>query len=32
MEIIPFLKPRLVGTRFNDHAIPLEFLKDFSSS
>lgn len=26
----PFLKPRLIGARFSDHAIPLEFLKDLS--
>lgn len=27
----PFLKPRLIGARFSDHAIPLEFLKDLSA-
>lgn len=26
-----FLKPRLVGTRFNEHSVPLEFLKDFAA-
>jgi len=31
MDSIPFLEPRLVGTRFDDHTIPLEFLKDFAA-
>lgn len=26
-----FLKPRLVGTRFDEHSVPLEFLKDFAA-
>lgn len=26
-----FLKPRLVGTRFDEHTVPLEFLKDFAA-
>ncbi|MCX7047871.1 MAG: hypothetical protein NTX50_20595 [Candidatus Sumerlaeota bacterium] len=26
----PFLLPRLIGPRFEEHAIPLEFLKDFA--
>jgi len=26
----PFWKPRLVGQRFQDHAIPLEILKDLA--
>lgn len=26
-----FLKPRLVGTRFEEHTVPLEFLKDFAA-
>lgn len=26
-----FLKPRLVGPRFNEHSIPLELLKDFAA-
>ena len=26
-----FLKPRLVGTRFNEHSVPLELLKDFAA-
>lgn len=29
-EIVDFLKPRLVGDRFDGHAIPLEVLKDLS--
>lgn len=29
-EIVDFLSPRLVGDRFDGHAIPLEVLKDFS--
>ena len=29
-QIIPFLKPRLVGRRFDGHAIPLEVLKDLA--
>lgn len=30
MTVIPFLRPRLVGSRFEDHAIPLEILKDLA--
>lgn len=30
MKIQPFLQPRLTGPRFEDHAIPLEFLKDLA--
>jgi hypothetical protein len=30
MSIQPFLEPRLIGDRFQGHAIPLEFLKDFA--
>jgi len=30
-ESRPFLKPRLVGRRFEDHAIPLDLLKDLAS-
>ena len=30
MSIDSFLEPRLVGKRFDGHAIPLEFLKDFA--
>ena len=26
-----FLKPRLIGARFDDHSIPLELLKDFAA-
>lgn len=26
-----FLRPRLVGTRFDEHSVPLEFLKDFAA-
>ena len=26
-----FLKPRLVGARFDEHSVPLEFLKDFAA-
>lgn len=26
-----FLKPRLIGTRFDEHSVPLEFLKDFAA-
>ena len=26
----PFLRPRLIGDRFEDHSIPLEFLKDLA--
>ena len=26
-----FLKPKLVGPRFDDHGLPLEFLKDFAA-
>ncbi len=29
-EVIPFLAPRMVGPRFNEHAIPLELLKDLA--
>lgn len=29
-ESFEFLKPRLTGSRFADHAIPLEFLKDLA--
>jgi len=29
-QMIPFLKPRLVGRRFDGHAIPLEVLKDLA--
>ena len=28
---IEFLKPHLIGSRFEGHSIPLEFLKDFSA-
>ena len=31
MESEEFLKPRLVGERFEGHAIPLEFLRDLSA-
>ena len=31
MSIQPFLYPRLTGARFEDHAIPLEFLKDLAA-
>ena len=30
MEPRPFLKPELKGARFNEHAIPLEFLRDLA--
>ncbi len=30
MKIQPYLRPRLVGPRFQDHAIPLEFLRDLA--
>ena len=30
MKIQPYLRPRLVGPRFEDHAIPLEFLRNLS--
>ena len=30
MNSQPFLSPRLTGARFEDHAIPLEFLKDLA--
>lgn len=30
MTPTPFLRPRLTGTRFDDHTIPLEFLKDLA--
>jgi len=30
MERIPFLKPRMAGSRFDDHAIPLDMLKEFA--
>ena len=30
MNKAPFLNPRLIGTRFKDGTIPLEFLKDFA--
>jgi len=30
MQSIDFLRPRLVGARFDGHAIPLEFLKDLA--
>jgi hypothetical protein len=30
MTTVPFLRPRLVGARFEGHAIPLEFLKDLA--
>jgi hypothetical protein len=30
MSTEPFLTPRLVGDRFEGHAIPLEVLKDFA--
>lgn len=28
---IPFLKPKLIGPRFDDHSVPLEILKDLAS-
>lgn len=31
MNTIDFLKPHLVGERFDDHTIPLEILKDFAA-
>ncbi|MCL1478281.1 hypothetical protein MIH18_15415 [Marinobacter sp. M3C] len=30
MERVPFLKPRMAGSRFDDHAIPLDMLKEFA--
>jgi len=30
MNTEPFLRPRLTGARFEDHGIPLEFLKDLA--
>ena len=30
-ELVPFLNPRLVGKRFDEHSIPLEVLKDFAA-
>ena len=30
MNVEPFLRPHLTGKRFNEHAIPLEFLKDLA--
>jgi len=30
MDSVLFIEPRLVGARFEDHTIPLEFLKDFA--
>lgn len=30
MSTVLFLRPHLTGSRFNDHAIPLEFLKDLA--
>ena len=30
MTTIPFMRPRLTGPRFEDHGIPLEFLKDLA--
>lgn len=30
MDTVDFLRPRLTGARFEDHAIPLEFLKDLA--
>lgn len=30
MNFEPFLRPRLVGARFDEHAIPLEILKDLA--
>ena len=29
-QIIEFLTPRMVGRRFDEHAIPLELLKDLA--
>lgn len=31
MTAIPFLSPKLTGPRFDDHSIPLEFLKDLAA-
>lgn len=30
-KIIPFLEPRMVGSRFENHTIPLELLKDLAA-
>ncbi|WP_273429303.1 hypothetical protein [Marinobacter sp.] len=30
MEQLPFLKPRMAGKRFDEHAIPLEMLRDLA--
>ncbi len=30
-QLIPFLSPRMVGSRFSNHAIPLELLKDLAT-
>lgn len=30
MEQVPFLKPRMAGSRFDEHAIPLDMLKEFA--
>ncbi len=30
MTVVPFLRPRLIGLRFESHAIPLEVLKDLA--
>ena len=29
-ELLPFLKPKMVGRRFDEHAIPVEMLKDLA--
>jgi len=31
MSTLEFLKPKLIGPRFEEHAIPLEILKDLAA-